>query len=151
MRFYKAHLVFCASLAACSSPRYTYYFSQPAAPPIVSEPVTVSMISEPALNTFPGGNTVNAEWHPTQSVQPKGNQNRRVAAVRGPVVAAPPKTKTIPAPAASADPDKAGKLGLIFFAAGGVVYLIGGPVFTVAGALSMIIGVIFGIKWLIRK
>lgn len=149
MKLFKSYLVLWACLAACSSPRYTYYFAQPATPQVESEPVTVPTIESPDWNTLSASTGVKTELQSAQSVQPKVNKSRKVA--EGPVIKASPKHKTANAPAASTKTNKDGKLGIIFFVAGVVVYLIGGPVFTVVGALSMMIGVIFGIKWLLRK
>lgn len=40
---------------------------------------------------------------------------------------------------------------IIFGASGIVALVIGGQVFWVLGSLSLLIGLIFGIKWLLRK
>jgi len=150
MKFHKVYLVLFASMVGCSSPRYTYYFPQAAASPIVSRAIPDPAISFPEANSYTASTQLDPALQPKAVSPPKVNQNG-VDEAGEKVTRIKPNQKDDDAPAASAKPNKDGKLGIIFFVAGVVVYIIGSPVFNVVGALSMMIGVIFGIKWLLRK
>jgi hypothetical protein len=62
------------------------------------------------------------------------------------------KTEIAQSPAAMSIKEEPGLRRSIIFTAGGLVgLLIGGSVFWVVGSLSLMIGLIFFIKWLLRK
>jgi len=150
MKFRKVYMVLFASLAACSSPRYTYYFPQAAAAPIVPMPIVDLDISFPEANSYTASTQLDPALQPKAVSPPKVIQ-KGVTEASETVARIKPNQKDDDAPAESAKPNNDGKLGIIFFVAGVVIYIIGSPVFNVLGALSMMIGVIFGIKWLLRK
>jgi hypothetical protein len=134
-------------VAACSTPRYAYYFPQPTE--VVGRPVTVTLtpLTPPAESSGLQAGTV---------VTPE------IPATKGSVKTTPPTTFIIPAeerPLVKDHPPNALLIkenpelrrSAIFTAAGLVALIIGGNVFWVVGSLCLMIGLIFAIKWLLRK
>jgi uncharacterized membrane protein len=137
-------------LAACSTPRYAYYFPQP--PDVVNKPgaVTLTPLTPPAESSgLQAGTVVTPETRP-----PQGSAR---AAAKTTTIRSVPADERPPAmaedyPAASVikeNPEL--KRSAIFTAAGLVALIIGGNVFWVVGSLCLMIGLIFAIKWLLRK
>ena len=138
-------------LMGCASPRYTYYFPQPQT--ILNQPreqVTLTPLVPP-----PGPN---AAYASTAEV-PVATAPAKVAAAAPPAVkgkalpndayCTPVSGGSNPALPIKSDPDL--RRSVIFAAGGLVALIIGGNVFWVVGSLSLMIGLIFGIKWLLRK
>lgn len=137
---------------SCSAPRYTYDFGQPAA---AAEPGPASLWvpgqTPPAgEHTFSAGLSVQVV-DPVRSeiaapaakaVQPHREPRKLL---KNPLAPAQPLAVT----SEKLDPDL--KRSVLFFAGGLVALLIGGDVFVVLGSLSLLIGLIFGIKWLLRE
>lgn len=136
-------------LTACASPRYSYYFprpvslsDQPAARPdeLLLEPREASPLQASSV-------AVPEVRAPRTRV---GWPERRTALGSGPVI----KLKTEPDPPEAGSPIKEDpdlRRAIIFAASGLVAIIIGGNVFWVVGGLSLMIGLIFAIKWLQRK
>ncbi len=136
-------------LCSCSSPRYTYFFNQPPATVSEIKPVDViETITPPPPGQFSARNS--------PFVSPTV---RTPAAVAKPVDGPKQKTTTITerkvnnvkSVKAKGGMDADLKRSIIFGASGIVALVIGGQVFWVLGSLSLLIGLIFGIKWLLRK
>lgn len=136
-------------LSSCSAPRYTYFFSQP--------PATASEIKHvAAIERMPLPSPLQFSASRTPTVSPS---------VRMPVTVAVPfdaptvmattiaeeKTDNARSTKAKGGMDADLKRSMAFAAGGIVALLIGGHVFWVLGSLSLLIGFIFGIKWLLRK
>lgn len=136
-------------LCSCSSPRYTYFFNQPPATASEIKPVAVTeTITPPPPGQF------SASSSPTVS-----------PAARTPAVIAKPvdspkekgttiterKANNVKSVKAKGGMDADLQRSIIFGASGIVALVIGGQVFWVLGSLSLLIGLIFGIKWLLRK
>jgi len=135
------------SLAACSTPRYAYYFPQP--PDVADRPGTVTLtpLTPPAESSGLQAGTV---------VTPE------VRLPKGSAKTIPPASFIIPEeelPSATDHPpnslpikeDRELRRSAIFTAAGLVALIIGGSVFWVVGSLCLMIGLIFAIKWLLHK
>lgn len=136
-------------LAACSAPRYTYDFGQP---PSVGH-VTGGAESA-GIIPAPESSALSAGIHVTStSVQPAATElpPKRVdrhEPVRSEAQRHSPLLRPEPAvPPLDAD----ARRSAIFVVGGLIALLIGGQVFYVAGSLSLLIGLIFGIKWVLRK
>lgn len=136
-------------LAACSSPRYTYYFPQPASLPIEPTKAELPIMIPPA-----GEQELEAsadEIIRPAIVRPKSGLRSQKPSITF------PSERTMAQPATAGPPDAARlsdstfKLSLIFFVGGLIIWAIGGPVFTVIGSLAMLTGVVFGIKWFFKK
>lgn len=134
--------------AGCSSPRYTYYFPQHQDPVEPKFQPTTKPIPPPQQEDM------TASTQPETSVPainrlPEARRTYRQKPTFGSVEVS---DKAFPsAPPAPAKIENDAKLGIIFFVSGVIVYVIGSPVFTVVGSLAMLIGIIFGIKWLLRQ
>lgn len=131
---------------SCASPRYTYDFGTPVShtPPLPSE--RTPRLTAPQTQALMAEAPARAEIIlPVETPRTKEEDIRR------------PHTITtypdrVPPPAADGFPGNAdAKRSVIFLAGGLIALLIGGQVFYVAGSLSLLIGFIFGIKWLLRK
>jgi hypothetical protein len=147
-----AVIVFLMGCLSCTGPKYTYDFGQP---PAASLPRKTELAKTPELIRE------RPEFEATLSQEPvagkatagllqrKARAREEVEVLRkaeppGPVVRDSP-----PLPAKSIDSDL--KRSAIFLVGGTVALIIGGDVFVVAGSLSLLIGLIFGIKWLLRE
>lgn len=136
-------------LAACSAPRYTYDFGQP---PSVGH-VAGGAESE-GIIPAPESSALSAEIHVTStSVPPAATELPEKRVFRhAPHHSSIPDRPSLsrPEPAApSLDADA--KRSAIFLVGGLIALLIGGQVFYVAGSLALLIGLIFGIKWVSRN
>jgi hypothetical protein len=136
-------------LCSCSAPRYTYFFNQPPATASEIKPVAVTpVITPPESGQFSSSRS--------PAVSPAVGMP---AAVAKPFDA--PKAKAMTITEKETDNAKLVKAkggmdadlqrSIIFGASGIVALVIGGQVFWVLGSLSLLIGLIFGIKWLLRK
>lgn len=136
-------------LTACSAPRYVYYFPQP--PDVVDRPggrVTITPLTPPSESS---------ELHAAAVVTPEVRPPKASAKTTPPAIHIVPADERPPAmardyPTASPikeDPEL--RRSVIFTAGGLVALLIGGSVFWVVGSLCLLIGLIFAIKWLLRK
>ncbi|MBL7848477.1 MAG: hypothetical protein JNL40_13495 [Cyclobacteriaceae bacterium] len=140
-------------LAACSSPRYTYYFPQPGSLPI--EPTSDEQV---VRTTPPEEHALHASTEkivtPSQRITKYSRASQKPSGVSAPatmaVTRAQPVVQAAPPDTASLS-DSTFRLSLIFFVGGLIVWIIGGPVFTVIGTLAMLTGVVFGIKWFYKK
>ncbi len=136
-------------LCSCSSQRYTYFFNQPPATVSEIKPVAVTETITPSAPS-----QFSASSSPVVSPM-----------VRMPAAVAKPfdghKAKAITKAEKKSDNTKSVKAkegmdadlqrSIIFGVSGIVALVIGGHVFWVLGSLSLIIGLIFGIKWLLKK
>lgn len=129
-----------------SSPRYTYDFGTP-----VSHTPALPSEQTPRL-TAPQTQALTAEAPaPAEVILPVKPPLAEEEVIRRPHPIATPPDR-VPPPAADGFPGNTdAKRSVIFLAGGLVALLIGGQVFYVAGSLSLLIGFIFGIKWLLRK
>lgn len=136
-------------LTACSTPRYVYYFPQPL--DAVYRPGTVALtpLTPPAESSgLHAGTVVTPEARP-----PKGSVQANPPAIfilpaekQPPVTAIDNPPKSLPI-----KEEPALRRSAIFTAAGLVALIIGGNLFWVVGSLCLMIGLIFAIKWLLRK
>ncbi len=134
--------------AACSSPRYTYYFPQHQDPPRpefhpMTRPIVPPQQQDMTASTQPLASASTISRLP--ETQRTYRQEPTFSSLE-----VPDKT-VLSAPPAPAKIENDAKLGIIFFVSGVIIYIIGSPVFTVVGSLAMLIGIIFGIKWLLRQ
>ncbi len=140
-------LIFLVAAVGCSSPKYTYYFPQVPAVDARDQRVvrhaTLPAQKEMLTASTEVGHLQTAEKLPAREA--KEAKRKPLPVINGPVA----QTDAGPSPVSSVDQDA--KLGAIFFLSGVVVYIIGSPVFTVVGSLAMLIGIIFGIKWLLKQ
>lgn len=139
-------------LGSCSSPRYTYYFdhqypvlrkeSLPNVPLLIqpSEPLEFTASTTPILKNLPTGKSVSFQTPPSRHQINSGH-----------VVSAQKITTVASAKGSTKKIDADIKRSIIFIAAGVVALIIGTQVFWVLGSLSLLIGIIFGIKWLLRN
>lgn len=132
-------------LTACAPPRYSYFFPQPPAIRDQGHVVTLTPLTPPPnASALHAGSVVGPEA-PLARVAPVVVPPARMEDERVKVEIA----QRPPAQSIKEDP---GLRRSIIFAAGGLVgLLIGGNVFWVVGSLSLMIGMIFFIKWLLRK
>lgn len=136
-------------LAACSAPRYTYYFdrtSAPTKPPVLTADLSPAVIYPPVVESpLPASphEITNSNPDVTKGI-PRGRKKE------GPVMSKPKDTPASPA-VKSTRMDSSLKLGILFSAGGIAAMTIGGPILLVIGTLSLIIGVIFVIKWALRQ
>ncbi len=138
-------------LSSCSAPRYTYYFDhQHPAPRTESKPMTSRIILAPD-ELFASNDKVlkvtgkqlktDRSWQ-THVPEPRWG-SARVARENREVSLQPTKSDR-----SKMEPDL--KRSIIFGISGIVALIIGGQVFWVLGSLSLLIGLIFGVKWLLR-
>jgi len=133
--------------ASCTAPRYHYNFGQPDA--TLNRPTERPEYPEVLIDQAPELSAAVAAAPPaTVSRAPVGKSK-----VQKKLPASTPAVqRNVPdEPAVSNDMPADLKRSVIFLAAGAIALIIGGQVFWVAGSLSLLIGLIFGIKWLLRK
>lgn len=136
-------------LASCASPRYHYNFGRPEA--ALNQPAEQPESPE-ALTPIDHATEFSTAVAPatpaTVSPAPAGKskiQKKFPAST-------PAFQRNVPdEPAVSNEMPADLKRSIIFLVAGAIALIIGGQVFWVAGSLSLLIGLIFGIKWLLRK
>ncbi|MBL7850207.1 MAG: hypothetical protein JNN04_04845 [Cyclobacteriaceae bacterium] len=131
-------------LTACSAPRYTYYFPQPPAIPDDRVAVRVSPLAPPSPASLQAGRVATLEV-------PAPNSKTVPAPEMKPVPESPSKATAEPKAAVPIKEDPDLRRSAIFTAGGLVALIIGGNVFWVVGGLSLMIGLIFAIRWLLRK
>jgi hypothetical protein len=143
-------IVFLA-LVSCSPVRYNYFFDRQskAAPQVVlvDLPMEASSYesvrpSEPALEA-----SANVRTSHSSPMAPsiRHTQKRVVAGTPTGV------GNLLPAERKNDHIDKDLMRSVIFVAAGIFALLVGSTIFWVLGSLSVVIGIIFGIKWLVRQ
>ncbi len=136
-------------LAACSAPRYTYDFGQPpSVAPVAGGAEPVRIIPAPESSAL------SAQIHVTStSDQPAATERSEERALRhAPRPAEIQHRPALSQPEPAAPPlDADARRAAIFVVGGLIALLIGGQVFYVAGSLALLIGLIFGIKWVSRK
>lgn len=137
-------------LLACSSPRYLYRFSEPKGV-AVNRQAPVTKVADSAALPMPVTLATSPHVYTANAAAPAPILRDRIHRLdERPAIqrADPPGTKTPPAKGRlDGDLLRAG----IFTAFGVVALLIGGNFFVVTGSLSLLIGLIFGIKWFIRR
>jgi phytoene dehydrogenase-like protein len=149
-----------ASLASCSSPKYTAHFrnerSTPEPAVAMIEPAHLS-VTDPLLVTASASETplvmapaveVRKTYMQMNRTERKEIRKQIKTQVKDYVKAKKDNIKTAQA-AKAIDHDL--KLAAIFGAVGLVGLIIGGDVFWIIGGIAMIIGVVFFVKWLIRQ
>ncbi len=131
--------------AACSAPRYTYYFPQPDASVEVNQAVTLATLPSmaPPSSLQASASVVPDQPAATPRVAKKFPADMLL------VIPSEPGVETPPEVLIKEDPDL--RRAAIFGAGGLVALVIGGNLFWVVGSLSLLIGLIFAIKWLLRK
>lgn len=143
--FWAAMLFFCS----CSSPRYTYFFNQPPAtvseikPLAVAETITPSAPSQFSASSSP---VVSPTVRMPAAVAKPLDGHKAKAMTK-----AEKKSDNTKSVKAKGGMDADLQRSIIFGAGGIVALIIGGHVFWVLGSLSLIIGLIFGIKYLLKK
>lgn len=148
-------------LTSCSAPRYTYYFDQQHYPPRNEKTVEkvdnlllppnyqiLTMATSGEIEIIPV-HTMELQneskitvlkipapgWNEKVEVAGKGNLQKRVSGLR----------------ATAAPMEKDLKRSIIFGASGIVALILGGSFLWVLGSLSLLIGLIFLIKWTMRR
>lgn len=133
--------------SGCSAPRYTYFFPRPAAEVETGGEVARVTLEPPALSTVHASANSNADSYTPAVTR---NAQTRAARPRPKEIIQPQATYDQPADLpVKDDPDL--RRAAIFGVAGLVALVIGGNLFWVVGSLSLLIGLIFAIKWLLRK
>ena len=131
---------------SCASPRYTYDFGTPASLTPTTRAEQAPRLAPPQTQALTAVTPATAEVV-LRADPPRAKKG--VILNPDPVALAPDR---VPPPAADGFPGNAdAKRSVIFLVGGLIALLIGGQVFYVAGSLSLLIGFIFGIKWLLRK
>lgn len=141
-------------LLACSSPKYIYKFPEPQSATVIRKaPVSkaVELAAQP-VSVAPRESPAVYSANVASPMPTPRNRTHRVE--RKPVVQrTDPLPMTNGSKAPPADVHLKGDLmrAVIFAAFGGIALLIGGQFFVVTGTLSLLIGLIFGIKWFVRR
>ena len=145
-------IVMLTIMAGCSSPRYVYDFGEQRAIPAsqsgvvtvnsIPPPPSEDLVQEEPIASLAVVNQVSSQPLKRQAPEKKGRKIEKQKVVDTPA----PRPEVNPANI-HAD----AKRSIIFLLGGGILLLIGGDVFVVVGSLSLLIGMIFGIKWLLRK
>ncbi len=143
-------------LSSCSAPRYTYYFDHQRSlqrrESVTASPQVIRAPNQDGLTTSIGkvleGRSIKKQLQGSRSSQPDIREQR----VDPAAVIHDHRDNFLQPISTSAkgmEPDL--KRSIIFGVAGIVAMIIGGQVFWVLGSLSLLIGLIFGVKWLLRQ
>lgn len=136
---------------SCAAPKYTYDFGQPSAA-AVTKTGSRSVEMRPRV---PDSIVFEASFHATPNSRPGTQTTLRALDIRqvtvdpGPAIEPERIRNTPPIISESMHPDL--ERSIVFVAGGATALIIGGEVFVVLGSLSLLIGLIFGIKWLLRE
>ncbi len=143
-------------LSSCSASRYTYYFDHQVSNRRTERLSTShDAIPPPVLVKFTASTARGLET-PPQSTLAKGSVQRQTD-WREPQhrsMLAKDEIAKLSLPPATSKPkgmDRDLRRSIIFVAAGIVFLLIGTQAFWVLGTLSVLLGLIFGIKWILRR
>jgi len=134
-------------IASCSTPKYTYFFDQPAGS--AKEIQAVAVVVPDSL-VAPVRLDLEVSTSPTLASSGVASRSAiQRKQVKGSEVRLQPEQPATSKATAKMDVDL--KRSAIFTVSGIVALVIGGQVFWVLGAVSLLIGLIFGIKWLLRQ
>lgn len=160
MRYSLVTILMVLILVSCSTPRYAYYFDRhqyTTGKSVVTVPMnefllppnqavlTVSAVAE--VEVMPMNVTPKPESREIEEDLPVTERKERKVLL--PQNRAKTQMSIPQAPASTLDRDL--KLSIIFGASGIVGLIIGGSVFWVLGSISLLIGVILLIKWVVRQ
>ena len=157
----KASLVIflmCTILMSCSTPRYTYYFDRQQIN--TGKSATIESRSEfilPTNQAMLTASTSNEDLPMEVNGEPKSREIENGLSVtergerKAHLVESKAKTRmSIPQPP-SQKLDRNLKLSILFGGSGIVGLIIGGSFFLIVGSISLLVGIILFIKWLVRK
>lgn len=143
-------------LLACSSPRYMYRFAEPQGATMTRQ-APVSRVAAPAAHPGPVTPTESPTVYSADVASPVPTRPGKIRGVDEKPVIQKADPITIPIAIGAKTPPADWRLdgnlqrAIIFAAFGVVALLIGGNFFVVTGSLSLLLGLIFGIKWFIRR
>lgn len=140
-------------LLACSGPKYMYRFAEPQGVTMTRQ-APVSRVDAPAAPVTP---TESPTVYSADVASPVPTRLGKIRGVDEKPVIQKADPITIPIAIGAKTPPADWRLdgnlqrAIIFAAFGVVALLIGGNFFVVTGSLSLLLGLIFGIKWFIRR
>lgn len=142
----KLLLVSLLLVTGCAAPRYTYFFPQPAEMAGAKhEVVVVQPRPAPTPSVLAYHDHMEAQQEPkAHPVVTRKSLKDRPESIDKP-------RASDPYPVVRVKEDRDLRRAAIFGAGGLVALVIGGNLFWVVGSLSLLIGLIFAIKWLLRK
>ncbi len=134
-------------IVGCASPRFSYDFGQPRSMPVGRDVVVPKAVMPAPLQEAPAEVQAESGFSSVPGTRPAKRQGAYQKGQKNAAIV----PAVLPGPAVPLKVHSDLTRSAIFLVGGGILLLIGGDILVVIGSLSLLIGLIFGIKWLLRK